>query len=138
MESKTNRVVANRPPTQSATPGLGVTRLATSTTATPFDLTIGGTSTRFFGKKLRITNEDATIAVWIAFGPAATPLIDMTTTGGATIAAGTVAANPYRLVAGASLFVRLTQSLHKFMQLQAASGTPIVSVYPEAPGVAGT
>jgi hypothetical protein len=138
MEHKTSRVVAIRPPTQSTTPGVGVTRLATSVTATPHDLTIGGTSTRFFGKRLRIVNEDASIAIWLAFGDAATPLISSATAGGTTIALGTVEENGFKLVAGSAIEVRLSLPTHKYLYLQAASGTPVVAIYPESPGINGT
>ena len=137
MEQKTDRVVAIRPPTQGTTPGLNITRIATSVTAVALDLTIGGTSKRFFGKRLRVVNEDASIAIWIAFSNDGTPDIAMATAGGATLAAGTVQANGFKLPAGTALEVRLTEGLHKYIHIQAASGTPVLTIYPASAGVGG-
>lgn len=135
MENKNNRTVAQRPPTQSAVGGLGVTRLALSTTAAVFDL--GASGLQFFGKRLKVMNEDATIAVWVTFSSDGATAIDMTTAGGATIAAGTVKANGFKLAAGQSIEVRCSKALSRYLHAQAASGTPVLSVYPMSPAIAG-
>lgn len=135
MENSENRVVNLRPPTQGTTPGVNVTRLATSVTAVARDLTLAG---NLFGKRLRLFNEDATDSIWVAFGLLATPLIDKTAAGGATVALGTVATNAYRLAPGASLTVRLSKKFHAFIHIQSSANTPVLCIVPESPGVAGT
>lgn len=135
MENSENRVVNIRPPTQGTVPGKGITRLATSVTAVARDLTLAG---NMFGKRLRLYNEDATDSIWIAFGPAATPVIDKTLAGGATVALGTALANSFRLAPGASLPVRLDKTRHAFIHIQSSANTPVLCIVPESPGVAGT
>lgn len=135
MEFKTSRVVNLRPPTSGTVAGTGVTRLATSTTAASVDLTASGS---LFGKHLRLVNEDVTNSVWVSFGTAAVAPINSATAGGATMALGTVAANGLRLAPGASLEVRLSKALHPYLYTQASAGTPVLCIFPVAPGVAGT
>jgi hypothetical protein len=134
MNQKTNRAVL-RPPTQGTVPGVGITRLATSTTAVAHDL--GVDTAKFFGKKIRIYNEDATIAIWVALGAAATPVIDMTTAGGSTIVLGTAAAQPVKLLAGQSIEIEPSKATSRYLHVQSASGTPILCLYPMSTGVGG-
>lgn len=135
MEQRTNRIVNLRPPTSGTVPGIGVTRLATSTTAASVDLTASGS---MFGKHLRLYNEDATNSVWVSFGVAASPPLSSATAGAATLAAGTVAANGFRIPPASSIDVRLTKPLHPYLYTQASAGTPVLCIFPVTPGVAGT
>jgi hypothetical protein len=128
MSHEADRQVDNAvPPRQSTTPGEGVTLLATSTTAAAFDLSAYD---GFFNKPLLLTA--GATAIWVSFGAAATPVIDKSYAGGATIAAGTKAENGVKIAAGASLRVRLSRSLHKFMHVQADSSTPVLEIRPIA------
>lgn len=112
------------PPTQSTTPGTGVTWLQTSTTAAAFDLSaIRG----MFGRRIRLYASGGKI--WVSTGGAATPVIDKSFVGGATIAAGTKQENPIPLLADTSIEIRLDSSANKFLHVQADSGTPILIIY---------
>lgn len=116
------------PPTQGTTPGLGITRLATSTTAASFAL---GSYPDLFHKRLTISNE-GTDAVWLAFAPNADTTLAKATAAGATIAAGTVAANGFKLAGGASGEVVLNTEDHAYLWLQADANTPTVCIYPSS------
>lgn len=110
------------PPTQSTTPGDGVTILATSTSAASVEIPEG-----WYRKRLAV--EAGGDAVWIAFGPASTPAIDRTYAGGATVAAGTKAENAKRIAARGTLEVTLDRRVHKYLHMQAEANTPTVTVY---------
>lgn len=135
MESKTNRIVNLRPPTQGTTPGTGITRLATSTAASNVDMAETGSA--MFGKHLRLYNEDATNSIWVAFSATNATPISSATAGGATLAAGTAMANAYRIAPGEAVDVRLTAKFHRYLHLQASAATPVLCIYPVAPGIAG-
>lgn len=116
------------PPTQSTTPGLGITRLATSTTAASFAL---GSYPNLFHKRITLLNE-GTDAIWVAFAPTAGTTLDKTTAAGASISAGTSAANGFKLAGGASGEVVLNTTDHAYLWLQAAANTPTLCIYPSS------
>jgi hypothetical protein len=70
--------------------------------------------------------------IWIGFGPAATPVIDKAGTPGATLAAGTLTANPIPIASGETKSWRLDPSLHKYLHVQADSGTPTLIITPSS------
>lgn len=116
------------PPTQSTTPGLGITRLATSTTAASHTLT---SYADLFHKRLTLANE-GTDAIWIAFAANASTTLVKGTAAGASVSAGTVAANGFKLAAGTIGEVCLNPTDHAVMWLQADAGTPTLCVYPSS------
>lgn len=115
------------PPTQSTTPGSGVTILATAVTAAALAVPEG-----WYAKELTLAvNADG---VWVAFGAAATPAIDKTFAGGASVAAGTKAENAVLIPAAGRLSVRLDRNIHKYIHFQAVANTPTLTVYPSSQG----
>lgn len=115
------------PAQQSTTPGVGVTMLATSTTAAAFAVPEG-----WYDRYLTLTAGSA--PVWYAFGPAATPVIDKNYAGGASVTAGTLAANAEYIASRGAIDVRLDRKIHKFLHVQADSGTPTLSIRPSSQG----
>jgi hypothetical protein len=116
------------PPMQSTTPGLGITRLATSTTAASHAL---AAYSHLFHKRLTLANE-GTDAIWIAFAPTAGTTLVKGTAAGATIAAGTVAANGFKLAGGAIGEVCLNATDHAHLWVQAEANTPTLCIYPSS------
>ncbi len=136
MESKTDRIIHIRPPTQSTTPGTGITRLATSTAAVARDLDASSTGA-MFGKRIRLYNEDATDSIWIAFSLTGATSVDKTATAGTTVAGGTLASNGFKLPPLGTIEVRLSKGKHKYIHLQSSANTPILCIYPLSAGVLG-
>lgn len=136
MESKTDRVVNLRPPTQSTVPGVGVTRLASSTTAAKVDLSA---YPRMFGKRLTFKNESTTAgdAIFINFSATGATDVSAAATAGATLAAGTTADQGYKLLPGESKDFRLNATQHKWLHWDAAANTPVLCIFPSSPGING-
>lgn len=128
MATEAERQYQNEvPPFASTTPGEGVTILATSTTAADLDMSAHA---GFYNRLLTITA--GTSAVWVSFSDDGVTAIDKSSTGGATIAAGTVKANAIRLAAGASIRVRLDPTKHKHIHFQADADTPTLTIRPSS------
>ncbi len=126
MTTEAERQAANpTPPTQSTTPGEGVTWLATSTVATAHDLSA---YPGLFNRRVELLA--ATGKIWISFGEAATPVIDKASVAGSTLAAGTLAAAPYPIANGSSLTVRLDRTKQRYMHVQADASTPTLIIRP--------
>ncbi len=126
MTTEAERQAANpSPPTQSTTPGQGVTHLATSTVAAAYDLT---SYPDFINRRVEILA--ATGKIWISFGASALPAIDKGASAGATLAAGTAAANPYPIANGSSLTVRLDRTKQRYLHVQADASTPTLIIRP--------
>ncbi len=115
------------PPTQGTTPGEGVTFLATTTTASNHDLS---THTLLFERYITLHALDGDI--WYSFGPTNATAIAKATAGGASVSAGTVAANCIKLASGQYVSVRLDKTAHRYLHLQADSGTPRLAMYPSS------
>lgn len=135
MNSEAERQAANvLPPAASATPGTGITWLASTTTAVARDLdptTNPGLFERY------VTLQATGDAIWIAFSSSATPVIDKTVAGGATVAAGTVTTNAFLLADGEHISVRLDQALHRYLHMQSVAGAAVLVLYPSSPKAAG-
>ncbi len=136
MESKTNRAVNLRPPTQGTIPGVGITRLASSTTAAKVDLTA---YPRMFGKRLTFKNESTTAgdAIFISFSSTGSTDVSAAATAGATLAAGTTAEQGFKLLPGESVDFRLSAGVHKWLHWDALANTPVLCIFPASPGVNG-
>ncbi len=121
------------PPTQSTTPGIGITRIATSVTAAAFDLSA---YPDLFGKRLTLQNESVTAgdSIFINFAASGSTAVDATTAGGTTIAGGTVAANGFKLLPGASMVVRLDRIAQRYLHVDALANTPVLCIYPSSQG----
>lgn len=126
-----------RPPTQSTSPGVGITRIATSTTAAVFDLAASGSD--FFGKRLRLMNESTTAgdAIYVMFAASDFSAVSAAASAGSTIAGGTIAANGFKLLPGATLDVELSASSHRYLHVDALANTPVLAIYPLSDGVGG-
>lgn len=122
------RAATPLPPTQSTTPGLGTTRLATAVTAANVALSA---YPNFFHKRLTFSNE-GTDAIWIAFAASAVTALAKATAAGATLAAGTVAANGFKLAGGASKEFCLNKTDHAYLHFQADAATPTLCIYPSS------
>lgn len=132
-ESESTRQAWNvLPPTGSATPGQGVTCLATSTTASTVDLfdANGAPYKGFFNRYLTITAEGAD--VYVLFDNAAGTVISQSVSHATSLTSATTTAVPAILKDGVSISVRLDPNTHRYLHLKAASGTPVVRIYPSS------
>ncbi len=118
------------PPTQSTTVGVGVTRLATAVTAAEIDLA-PVTNPGLFHRRVSFVVE-GTDAVWIAFSAAAGTAVDKSATPGATLAAGTLAANGLKLPGGSTTVFRLDPVNQRYLHIQADANTPVLAIYPSS------
>lgn len=120
------------PPVASATPGVGVTCLATDTTSRTYDLDafagFYGPYVDFVadgGKIYFVLDEDATGAINESVAGAA---------GAATaIADGTTEAVPWPLNDGQVLPCILVKGKHRYLHVKAASGTPKLRIRASSP-----
>lgn len=134
MSTKGERYNAARvAPTQSTTPGLGVTRLATSTTAANYDL---DSFKHMFGKLLVFQNESTTAgdAIYITFAPDDGTAVSAAQAAGTTIANSTVKANGYKLLPGDEVVWVLNKGEHRYMHVDALANTPTLCIYPVGRG----
>lgn len=128
--SKHERYAAGQvAPLQSATPGLGITRLASSTTAAKVDLT---TLKHMFGKRLCFKNESTTAgdALFISFSATGAVDVDAAASAGATMAAGTTTAQGFKLLPGETVVWVLNSNEHKWLHWDAAANTPTLCIFP--------
>jgi hypothetical protein len=132
QDSRRNELL---PPIQSTTPGVGITRIATSTTAAIHDL--GGTNFDFFSKRLTLLNESVLAGdnIFLTFSSDGVTPVDATTAGGASPTAGTVAANGFKLLPGASIDVCLSKAKSRFLHVDAAANAPVLAIIPRSTGV---
>jgi len=119
------------PPTQSTTPGIGVTRLATSVTATAYDL---NAYPDMFLKRLTFKNESTTAgdAIYINFSAASGTDVSAAASAGSTIAAGTSADQGYKLLPGEEKSFRLDRVAQRWLHLDALANTPVLCIYPSS------
>lgn len=131
MSTKGERYfAAPLPPTQSTTPGLGITRLASSTTAAKED--ISGYED-FYGKRLVFKNESTTAgdSLIISFSATGATDVSAAATAGASVAAGTTADQGYKLLPGEEKVFVLNAREHKYIHWDALANTPVLCIYPE-------
>jgi hypothetical protein len=127
MPTETERQAINIiAPKQSNTAGEGVTILAATTTAA--NAAIPET---LFGRYVYLAAEGD--AIWINFGPAASPDVDKSNAGGATFTAGTVDDNGITIPAGQRIAVRLSKGQHDYIKWQANAANSKLIVYPTTP-----
>ena len=119
------------PPTQSTTPGIGVTRLASSTTAAKLDM---NAYPDLFGKRLTFKNESTTAgdAIFINFSPAGATDVSAAATAGATFAAGTTADQGYKLLPGEEKEFRLDRIAQRWLHWDALANAPVLCIYPSS------
>ncbi len=124
------------PPTQGTVPGIGVTRLASSTTAAKED--ISGYS-HLYGKRLTLLNESTTAgdALYISFSASGSTDVSAAASAGSTFATGTTADQGFKLLPGASIDVRLDRATQKFIHWDALANTPVLCIYPSSQGMIG-
>lgn len=121
-------------PTQSTTPGIGITRLASSATAAKED--ISGYK-HLYGKRLVLKNESTTAgdALFVSFSASGSTDVSAAATAGASVAAGTTADQGLKILPGESVIVTLNQNDHKFIHWDALANTPVLCIYPAGRGV---
>lgn len=119
------------PPTQSTVPGVGVTRLATSTTAAVFDL---NAYPGFFGRRLTLKNESTTAgdAIVLNFSSDGLTAVSAAATAGATVAAGTTADQGYKLNPGEEKTFRLDRVAQRYLHVDALANTPVLCIFPSS------
>lgn len=135
MNTKGERyLAAPLPPKQSTTPGLGITRLASSTTAAKQD--ISG-YTNFYGKRLVFKNESTTAgdALFISFSVTGSTDVSAAASAGATVQAGTTADQGYKLLPGEEKVFVLNAAEHVYLHWDALANTPVLCIYPEGRAV---
>lgn len=115
------------PPMASTTPGLGVTWIAATTTAAVYDL---NAYSDMFGKMIDMYADQGKI--WFFFSSDGVPVINKASTPGTTIALGTQAAAPVPIAAGGVATVRLTRMNHRYLHVQADTGTPTLILTPSS------
>ena len=126
MSDEATRQYFNRVPPQSGTtPGLGITWLATSVVAAVYDL---NAFPDMFGKMLELYAD--TGKIWFFFSSDGVPVISKATTPGVTIAAGTQATAPVPIQANGMQRVRINHQNHRFLHVQADTGTPTLIITP--------
>lgn len=132
--SAERRAAIPLPPTQSTTVGLGITRLASSTTAAKVALSA---YPNLYGKRLTFLNEDATNSLYISFSSDGATDVSTGATAGATLAAGTTADQGFKLAPLAKVEWVLNATDHVYLHWDATAGTPVLCIYPSSPGAAG-
>lgn len=116
-------------PRQSTTPGIGVTRLASSVTAAKVDISA---LKHMYAKRLAFKNESTTAgdAIFITFSTDGSVDVDAAAAGGATMATGTTAAQGFKLLPGETVYWTLNSAQHKWLHWDAAANTPVLCIYP--------
>lgn len=121
------------PPTSSGTPGEGVTAIATTTSASTVDLWGGNAkplnNPGYFDRYITIMACGADC--YFLFSAASNVTID-NTIDEATVSAGTTVAVPFLLKDGVPQSFRLNEDDHRYLNLKAATGTPIVRITPSS------
>jgi len=115
------------PPTQSTTPGLGITRLASSTTAAKENIS---SYEHLYGKRLTLMNEDATNVLYVSFSLSGSTDVSAAASAGTTFALGTTADQGFKLAPLAKVEVCLDRAKHKWIHWDAVAGTPVLAIYP--------
>lgn len=136
MSTKGERYAASRvAPTQSTTPGLGVTRVATSTTAAALDM---DGYKHLFGKQLVFKNESTTAgdAIYISFSADGVTAISAAQAAGTTIANSTAKEQAYKLLPGEEVVWVLNKAEHRYLHTDALANTPTLCIFPVGRGVA--
>ncbi len=120
------------PPTAGTVPGIGITRLASSVTATKEDM---GQYPNLFNKRLTLKNESTTAgdALCVSFSSDGVPAISAAATAGATFALGTTTDQGYKILPGEELVVRLDIVKQRWIHWDALANTPVLCIYPSSP-----
>lgn len=127
MPSSADRQVVNiSPPVASATLGEGIAILAATTTAASSAIPTAWHHRYVY---LQAVGD----MIWVAFAAEASPDIDKSNSGGATVTAGTVNDNAVPIPNGQRIPVRLDANLHAFIKWQADSTNSKLIVYPTSP-----
>lgn len=133
-ESEATRQANNvTPPTSSATPGVGVTAIATTTAAVSLDLFQTATQPYegFFDRYVELM----AVGADILFSFSATA-VTIALAAGTTISGSTSATQPSFLINGIPRPYRLNKTDHRFLNIKASSGTPILIITPSSqPGL---
>jgi len=134
MDEATRQYMNPVPPTQSTTPGVGVTRIATSATAMTLDM---DPYPHMFNKRLTLQNESVTAgdSIFINFSSGGASDVSAAATAGATLAAGTSVDQGYKLLPGASIVVRLDRLAQRYIHIDALANTPTLCIYPSSQGL---
>lgn len=128
MPSESERQAFNVvPPEASATPGVGVTILAATTTAAA--TAVPAALAHRWVYLLAVGDR-----IWVTFAAAAATDVDKSKAGGATFAAGTHAANGMPIAAGERVAVRLDPVRHAYIKWQADTTNSKLIVWPATPG----
>lgn len=119
------------PPTQGTTPGVGITRLASSTTTAKADL---DAYPLLFGRRITLKNESTTAgdAIFVSFSATGATDVSAAAAAGTTPALGTTADQGYKLLPGESLTVRLDRLAQRWIHWDALANTPVLCIYPSS------
>lgn len=124
MPSEAERQAFNiTPPEQSATPGVGVTILAATTSAASAAIPDE------YGHRYVYLQAEGD-KIWVAFGETSSPDIDKGGAGGSTFATGTAVGNAVPIPNGSRIPVRLHPTRHAFIKWQADSTSAKLIVWP--------
>lgn len=134
MDEATRQYMNPVPPTQSTTPGIGVTRIATSTTAVALDM---NPYPHMFNKRLTLQNESVTAgdSIFINFSSDGGTAVSAAASAGSTLAGGTTADQGFKLLPGATLVVRLDRVAQRYIHIDALANTPTLCIYPSSQGL---
>jgi hypothetical protein len=131
-ESEGTRQFVNPiPPTQSTTPGIGVTRLASSVTAAKADL---NAYPYMFNRRITLKNESTTAgdAIYVNFSATGATDVSAAATAGATPALGTTADQGLKILPGETIEVRLDRVAQRWIHWDALANTPVLCIYPSS------
>lgn len=129
MTTEVERQYANNiGPIASAIPGFGTAAITTSTTAAVVDLQLlPGNKYSLHNRYIELQADGGDI--YIAFSSDGVPVIDETA-GNTTLATGTLATVPWKLVSNTSMRIRCEKDTYRYLHVKAASGTPKLRIRP--------
>lgn len=128
MSTEAERQANNvTPPQASATPAVGTTAIATSTSSASIDF---NSYPQFYGRWVALQADGGKI--YVTFDDDSTHAINEATTG-TTLADGTTEAIPWAIPDGTTLNVRLERTTHRYLHHKAASGTPTLRIRTTTP-----
>lgn len=129
-----NQAAVVTPPTAGATPGAGITCIATDTTSRTYDLQA---YTALFGRFVDFKADGG--KVYFLLDNDSTGGLDQTVAGVAgvttAVADGTTEAVPWPLADGETLSCMLSPTAHRYLHVKASSGTPQLRIRPSSPKV---
>lgn len=120
------------PPTAGTTPGEGVTAISTTTAASTVDLYAAADRPYegYFDRYISVMA--CSSDCYVLFDDDSTNGIDETVAHATLVTSGTAETVPWLLKDGVPQMFRLTKGSHRYMHLKAASGTPIIRIYPSS------